>query len=76
MPFGATATLVLDGTQVSSGIVADAGTVYLSGLPAAGQIIVKWKNGVDRQCRANYRIPEKVAGSKALPVVNIAATCH
>ncbi|HKS32374.1 MAG TPA: fimbrial biogenesis usher protein [Enterobacteriaceae bacterium] len=56
VPFGAMATVA--GSQNGS-IVADDGLVYLSGMPMAGQIQVKWGDGPDASCVARYRLGEK-----------------
>ncbi len=53
VPFGAIATST---TSHSSSIVADNGQVYLSGMPAAGQVGVTWGNGADARCVADYRL--------------------
>ena len=43
VPFGATASLVVDNAQdENTGIVGDNGQVYLTGLPSAGQLKVVW----------------------------------
>ncbi|MEX5861115.1 FimD/PapC C-terminal domain-containing protein [Providencia hangzhouensis] len=36
--------------QVTGGIVANDGEVYLSGVPEQSKIIVKWGNGNNQQC--------------------------
>ncbi|PIJ50586.1 hypothetical protein BL250_07320 [Erwinia sp. OLTSP20] len=55
VPFGAIATLAKSTQQSGSGIVGDDGQVYLSGMPAQGEVQVRWGEGVDRQCRASYQ---------------------
>lgn len=59
VPFGAIATLA--GSQNGS-IVADNGQVYLSGMPLAGRIQVKWGEGADAQCTADYMLPQESQG--------------
>ena len=54
VPFGALATS--DSNQ-SGSIVADNGQVYLSGMPLAGKVRVKWGDAPDAQCVADYRLP-------------------
>jgi outer membrane usher protein len=54
VPFGALATS--DSNQ-SGSIVADNGQVYLSGMPLAGKVRVKWGDGPDASCVADYRLP-------------------
>lgn len=52
VPFGAEAR-VKNGSFVSESIVDDHKTVYLSGVPDAGMIEIRWSNG---QCAASYKI--------------------
>ncbi|MBN6042973.1 fimbrial biogenesis usher protein [Citrobacter sp. ku-bf4] len=53
VPFGAIVTT--DSSQ-SSSIVADNGQVYLSGMPLAGKVRVKWGDGANASCVADYRL--------------------
>ncbi|EPJ7086789.1 fimbrial biogenesis usher protein [Citrobacter amalonaticus] len=53
VPFGAMVTA--DSSQ-SSSIVADNGQVYLSGMPLAGKVRVKWGDGANASCVADYRL--------------------
>ncbi|XPE51903.1 FimD/PapC C-terminal domain-containing protein [Shigella flexneri] len=45
----------------SSGIVADNGQVYLSGMPLAGKVQVKWGEEENAHCIANYQLPPESA---------------
>ena len=76
-PFGAAATLDLPEQgkgSVTSGIVAEKGQLYLSGVPAQGTIIVAWKEaGAAKSCRAPFRLPEAPSAS---PVKLISAICR
>ncbi|PXW48564.1 outer membrane usher protein [Klebsiella oxytoca] len=56
VPFGATVTS--DSSQ-SGSIVADNGLVYLSGMPLAGKVLVKWGEGSGTSCVADYRLPDE-----------------
>lgn len=58
VPYGALTTL--EGEGVGSGVVGDAGMVYLTGLPEKGQLAVKWAG---HQCRAEYHLPEKTGAA-------------
>lgn len=59
VPFGAIATLKNgDGEQENSSIVGDGGQVYLTGLPAQGELKVKWGAGQHQQCQAKFDISE------------------
>lgn len=55
VPFGSTATL--QGGN-SASIVGDSGQVYLSGLPVAGKINVRWGDSKADQCTVTYHLPE------------------
>lgn len=54
VPFGA---LVTSDSHQNGSIVADNGQVYLSGMPLAGKVRVKWGDGEDASCVAQYRLP-------------------
>ncbi|POT56577.1 fimbrial protein [Citrobacter amalonaticus] len=54
VPFGA---IVTSDSNQSGSIVADNGQVYLSGMPLAGKVRVKWGEGADTRCVAEYRLP-------------------
>lgn len=69
VPFGAMATVI--GGQNSS-IVADNGLVYLSGMPMAGKVQVKWGDGPDASCVAHYRLDEE---SRNLPLSELPVEC-
>ncbi|MBK0000358.1 fimbrial biogenesis usher protein [Erwinia sp. S38] len=56
VPFGAMASSA-DGQN--SSIVADGGQVYLSGMQAAGKVLVKWGDGADASCQADYRVAKE-----------------
>lgn len=56
VPFGA---VVSAEEGKSSSIVADSGQVYLSGLPQAGKLQVKWGEGADSSCVVSYSLPEE-----------------
>lgn len=56
VPFGA---MVTSGCNRSGGIVGDNGLVYLSGMPLAGRVQVKWGKGADTSCVASWHLPEE-----------------
>ncbi|WP_255567000.1 MULTISPECIES: fimbria/pilus outer membrane usher protein [unclassified Photorhabdus] len=62
VPFGATATLAGNATQAGSGIVGDNGRVYLSGMPSAGHVKVKWGNEANQQCTTRYQVSSDTPG--------------
>ncbi|WP_422731668.1 fimbria/pilus outer membrane usher protein [Pantoea agglomerans] len=76
-PFGAAGqiTLAKEGKgSNTSGIVAEKGELYLSGVPAQGVIEVKWQeDGVQKSCRAPFRLP---AASGTNPVSLVSAVCQ
>ncbi|QKJ01962.1 fimbrial biogenesis usher protein [Yersinia mollaretii ATCC 43969] len=55
VPFGA---LVTQPGVDNPSIVSDDGVVYLSGLPLSGQLQVRWADGPQGQCSAQYQLPE------------------
>ena len=68
VPFGALAT---GDSNQSGSIVADNGQVYLSGMPLAGKVRVKWGDGPDAQCVADYRLPPE-SQQQALSQLSVA----
>lgn len=72
VPFGASARLVGDGGTASA-MVAERGQVYLSGVPTAGTLAVKWDDaGVSRQCVLHFRIAD---AQDRNPVKEVAGQC-
>lgn len=55
LPFGAVVTLK---DSEATGIVGDGGEVYLSGMPAYGELVVKWGNAPDQTCKVNYSLTD------------------
>ena len=76
-PFGAAAQLDLPAQgkgSSTSGIVAEKGQLYLSGVPAQGTITLSWReDGVAKTCRAPFRLPNTPSAS---PVKLISAVCR
>ena len=76
-PFGATGKIALaaeDKNSSTSGIVAEKGELYLSGVPAEGVIEVTWQEeGVQKSCRAPFRLS---AASGTNPVRLVPAVCQ
>ncbi|WP_271445988.1 fimbrial biogenesis usher protein [Citrobacter sp. Awk 4] len=70
VPFGAIATA--DQSQ-STGIVADNGQVYLTGLPLTGEVKVKWGNDVSAECVAGYHVPSE---SQTQALINVTTVCR
>lgn len=61
VPFGSTVSLVQadDSAMPVTGIVGEAGQVYLSGMPAKGQVLATWGDGKDNRCTADFSLPDK-----------------
>ncbi|WP_445468407.1 fimbrial biogenesis usher protein [Klebsiella aerogenes] len=70
VPFGA---MVTSGSNQSGSIVADNGQVYLSGMPLAGSVQVKWGEGANASCMASYRLPEE---SQRQALSQLSAECR
>ena len=68
LPFGA----MIAGEKVS-GIVGDAGQVYLSGLQDGGTLSAKWGDQSNQQCSIDYRISEKVQNAA---IAHISVECR
>ncbi len=67
VPFGAIAML---GEQATiAGVVDNNGVVYLTGLPAKGELSVRWGQSQQQQCRVNFQLP-KERGSADMYVMN------
>jgi len=76
-PFGAVSHISLPaegkGSKIS-GIVAENGELYLSGVPDQGVVVVKWhKGGEEKICRAPFHVP---AANGATPIKLITAVCQ
>lgn len=56
VPFGTLVTLAGESAEVNSGIVGDAGQVYLSGLPERGKLTAVWGQGATQQCQATFNL--------------------
>lgn len=70
VPFGA---LVSRTDSDSTGIVGDDGQVFLSGLPAEGELKVAWGSAAQQQCTLRYVLPD---GSENQPISNTKAICQ
>ena len=75
VPFGATVSL-LDNDSTVTGIVSDNGEVYLTGLPETGNIMAKWGNGSNEQCKGAYTLAGSNASDPSALIKQITAQCH
>lgn len=75
IPFGSTVSLIQDdeSAQPVTGIVAEAGQVYLSGMPAKGKVLTSWGDGKDNKCTADYAMP---ANANEDQLVTVTAVCR
>lgn len=58
LPFGTVVTVNTKGTT-RTGIVAEKGKVYLSGLANTGALVAKWGKYDDEQCEGEFTLPEE-----------------
>lgn len=70
VPFGA---VVTSGSNQSGSIVADNGLVYLSGMPLAGKVQVKWGDVESASCEADYRL---TAENQQQRLIQLTAACR
>lgn len=75
VPFGSTVSLRQEDESALpvTGIVGEAGQVYLSGLPISGDVTATWGDDKASRCTAHYALPEKADDSQ---VVMVTAACH
>lgn len=72
VPFGTMVTLLEQNLSAAS-VADENGLVYLSGLPTTGQLQAKWGVSAGQQCRADYRLPDKVGPAG---VYTVTVACH
>ncbi|MGQ9883382.1 FimD/PapC C-terminal domain-containing protein [Serratia marcescens] len=60
IPFGAVATL--QGEDKTTGIVGNDNSVYMSGMPNSGTVLVHWEG--KQRCQGSYAITAKESESK------------
>lgn len=75
VPFGTMVTLEGDKEKPASGIMGDAGQVYLSGLPEQGRLLAVWGQGKDQQCRATFNLARATASDNN-PVRSLNVDCE
>lgn len=69
IPFGAVVKEKISGV---TGIVNEAGQVYLTGVSLSGALDVVWGNSAAERCRVPFKLPE---GSETVPVVQMVLAC-
>lgn len=70
VPFGADVSV---NGGAATGIVAEEGVVYLSGLEAEGELRVSWGQGEDQQCVAPYQLS---TDAQSQPIARLALECR
>jgi outer membrane usher protein len=50
--------------------------VYLTGLPETGNIMAKWGNGSNEQCKGSYTLAGSNASDPSALIKQITAQCH
>ncbi|WP_054178526.1 fimbria/pilus outer membrane usher protein [Trabulsiella odontotermitis] len=74
VPFGATAALADDAAKTpTTGMVAEDGELYISGLPEKGRINVSWGKERDERCVVDYQLAQSQLRSA---VISLSATCQ
>ncbi|MBB1199525.1 fimbrial assembly protein [Enterobacteriaceae bacterium 89] len=74
VPFGATAVLEDDRAKTpTTGMVAEEGELYLSGLPEQGVLTLRWGKEADASCVTHFQLPKDALTQ---PVVVLSAICE
>ena len=75
VPFGSTVAVVQDDDSALpvTGIVSEGGQVYLSGMPAKGQVLATWGDGKDNRCTADFSLPDKADEER---LATVTAVCR
>ncbi|EBF0843313.1 fimbrial biogenesis outer membrane usher protein [Salmonella enterica subsp. enterica] len=78
VPFGALVRLLQESPDsgITTGIVADDGMVYLSGLPAEGRLSVQWGHDSAQQCQTDYTLLDGKKPKGSEEIVTVTLTCH
>lgn len=77
IPFGTLVKVEGGNSQGNNtGIVGDAGQVYLSGLPEKGYLIAKWGRNADQQCRSTFDLKNATGPSANNPVRLLTLRCE
>ncbi|EKT60170.1 putative fimbrial biogenesis outer membrane usher protein [Providencia sneebia DSM 19967] len=75
VPFGAVVSLLDEPANMEiSGIVGDDGQVYLSGLPEEGELLVKWGEQTDRQCKVKFTLSHLTI-NQDIPIRQVTYQC-
>ncbi|HGM5491185.1 TPA: fimbria/pilus outer membrane usher protein [Serratia fonticola] len=76
VPFGTIVTVEAGNSKEHhTGIVGDAGQVYLSGLQEKGSVTAKWGKNANQQCRAAFNITEAPLPKASNPIRQLILHC-
>ncbi|CAI1949843.1 Outer membrane usher protein fimD precursor [Serratia fonticola] len=77
VPFGTLVSVASpNASENNTGIVGDAGQVYLSGLPEKGTLTAKWGKSANQQCRATFNLEHSTAPSASNPIRQLILVCE
>lgn len=76
LPFGTLVSVDGEAENNNTGIVGDAGQVYLSGLSQSGHLTAKWGRSQSQQCQASYDLKLHSTASKNNPVRTLSLQCE
>lgn len=73
-PFGAIARLNNTDDDINTGIVGNHSQLYMNGLPASGEIFIRWGTG-DQQCTVRFSGIDKIETSEQVPIRMLDIPC-
>ncbi|HGN1971649.1 hypothetical protein I3679_000245 [Proteus mirabilis] len=78
IPFGAMASLTDEkDKQVNTGIIDAYQSLYMSGLPNDGNVVVTWNNNTGKHsCQFSYSELEKIEVSQQNPIRMVTVNCQ
>ncbi|WP_156294318.1 fimbria/pilus outer membrane usher protein [Serratia oryzae] len=75
LPFGTIVRVEREDGETHTGIMGDAGQVYLSGLPEQGTLTAKWGEALSQQCRARFDFSREKPQAAKPAIRNLAVNC-
>lgn len=77
LPFGTSVEVESSNrSEADTGIVGDAGQVYMNGLPESGTLRARWGAAEDQQCEAHFDFSEQRPEDQNSPIRSQSATCY
>ncbi|AHG18915.1 fimbrial assembly protein [Chania multitudinisentens RB-25] len=77
VPFGALVAIENKvANEPNTGIVGEAGQVYLSGMPEQGKLKVTWGNGANQQCLTAFNLKNAAPPSANNPILMLTLNCQ